>query len=46
VTIRPITDLTGDAHFCEVSSTASNSADDALIGNEGDGWAQVTSELA
>jgi hypothetical protein len=46
VTIRPITDLTGDAHFCEVFFDGVELADDALIGNEGDGWAQVTSELA
>ncbi|MBE0546574.1 MAG: acyl-CoA dehydrogenase family protein [Rubrivivax sp.] len=46
VTIRPITDLTGDAHFCEVFFDGVELADDALIGSEGDGWAQVTSELA
>jgi len=46
ITIRPITDLTGDAHFCEVFFDGVQLADDALIGAEGDGWNQVTSELA
>jgi alkylation response protein AidB-like acyl-CoA dehydrogenase len=46
VTIRPITDLTGDAHFCEVFFDGVELPEDALIGNEGDGWSQVTSELA
>ncbi|MBC7716339.1 MAG: acyl-CoA dehydrogenase family protein [Pseudorhodobacter sp.] len=46
VTVRPITDLTGDAHFCEVFFDGVELAEDALIGNEGDGWLQVTSELA
>jgi alkylation response protein AidB-like acyl-CoA dehydrogenase len=46
ITIRPITDLTGDAHFCEVFFDGVQLADDALIGAEGDGWHQVTSELA
>ena len=46
ITIRPIADLTGDAHFCEVFFDGVQLADDALIGAEGDGWKQVTSELA
>lgn len=46
ITIRPITDLTGDQHFCEVFFDGVELAEDALIGNEGDGWMQVTSELA
>ena len=46
VTIRPIADLAGDSHFCEVFFDAVQLADDALIGVEGDGWRQVTSELA
>lgn len=46
VTVRPITDLTGDAHFCEVFFDGVELAEDALIGNEGDGWLQVMSELA
>ncbi len=46
VTVRPITDLTGDTHFCEVFFDGVELAEDALIGNEGDGWMQCTSELA
>ncbi|MEW6645348.1 MAG: acyl-CoA dehydrogenase family protein [Pseudomonadota bacterium] len=46
VTVRPITDLTGDAHFSEVFFDDVHLADDALIGQEGSGWHQVTAELA
>jgi alkylation response protein AidB-like acyl-CoA dehydrogenase len=46
VTIRPIADLTGDAHFCEVFFEDVEVAEDALIGGEGDGWMQVNAELA
>ena len=46
VTIRPIVDLTGDAHFAEVFFDNVELAEDALIGKEGDGWHQVTAELA
>lgn len=46
VTVRPITDLSGDSHFCEVFFDNVQLADDALIGDEGKGWAQVTAELA
>ncbi|MGB3847415.1 MAG: acyl-CoA dehydrogenase family protein [Sphingopyxis sp.] len=46
VTVRPITDLAGDAHFAEVFFDNVDLADDALIGNEGEGWKQVTAELA
>lgn len=46
VTIRPIHDLAGDAHFSEVFFDDVLLADDALVGNEGDGWAQVNAELA
>lgn len=46
ITIRPITDVAGDAHFCEVFFNGVQLAEDALIGVEGDGWNQVTSELA
>lgn len=46
VTIRPIQDLAGDAHFSEVFFDNVLLADDALIGNEGSGWAQVNAELA
>ena len=46
VTIRPIRDLSGDKHFCEVFFDDVELSDDALIGQEGAGWEQVTSELA
>jgi len=46
VTVRPITDQSGDSHFCEVFFDNVQLAPDALIGEEGAGWAQVTAELA
>ncbi|WP_033074687.1 acyl-CoA dehydrogenase family protein [Sphingopyxis sp. MWB1] len=46
VTVRPIADLTGDAHFAEVFFDNVDLPADALIGEEGEGWAQVTAELA
>ncbi len=46
VTVRPIRDLAGDAHFSEVFFDNVLLADDALIGHEGSGWAQVNAELA
>jgi len=46
VTIRPIPDLTGDAHFAEVFFDNVDLPPEALIGEEGNGWAQVTAELA
>ncbi|AKJ67312.1 acyl-CoA dehydrogenase [Pandoraea thiooxydans] len=46
ITVRPITDLAGDQHFCEVFFDNVELADDALIGTEGSGWQQVTAELA
>ncbi|TFZ02926.1 acyl-CoA dehydrogenase [Ramlibacter henchirensis] len=46
VTVRPIRDLSGDSHFCEVFFDDVRLAADALIGAEGQGWEQVTAELA
>ncbi|MCB2066256.1 MAG: acyl-CoA dehydrogenase family protein, partial [Erythrobacter sp.] len=46
VTVRPITDLAGDAHFAEVFFEDVDLPADALIGAEGEGWKQVTAELA
>jgi alkylation response protein AidB-like acyl-CoA dehydrogenase len=46
VRIRPITDLSGDSHFCEVFFDNVRLQPDALIGQEGRGWEQVTAELA
>jgi alkylation response protein AidB-like acyl-CoA dehydrogenase len=46
VTIRPIVDLTGDPHFCEIFFDDVRLETDALIGEEGHGWEQVVAELA
>jgi alkylation response protein AidB-like acyl-CoA dehydrogenase len=46
VEIRPIADLTGEKHFNEVTFDDALLPLDALIGAEGQGWAQVTAELA
>jgi hypothetical protein len=46
ITIRPIRDLSGDEHFCEVFFDNVQLGEDALIGAEGSGWEQVTAELA
>lgn len=46
ITIRPIKDLTGATHFNEVFFDGLTLDADALIGTEGQGWAQVTAELA
>lgn len=46
VTVRPIEDVMGDAHFSEVFFNDVELLDDAIIGNEGSGWEQVNAELA
>lgn len=46
VTVRPIVDLAGDAHFSEIFFDNVQLSSDALIGEEGQGWAQVNAELA
>ncbi len=46
VDIRPIVDLAGDAHFSEVFFQDVRLPSDALVGEEGAGWAQVNAELA
>jgi len=46
ITIRPIADLTGGAHFNEVFFDSVVVPDSMLIGAEGQGWQQVTAELA
>ncbi len=46
ITVRPIEDLTCNAHFCEVFFDNVQLASEALLGTEGRGWDQVTSELA
>lgn len=46
VTVKPIVDLCGDAHFSEVFFEDVRLPADALVGAEGAGWAQVNAELA
>jgi len=46
VTIRPIRNLAGEHHFNEVVFEDALLPRDAILGREGDGWKQVTSELA
>ena len=46
VTIRPIIDLAGRHHFNEVIFEDCEVPADMLIGEEGNGWNQVTAELA
>ena len=46
IKVRPIADLTGHAHFNEVIFDDALLPHDALVGAEGQGWAQVTAELA
>lgn len=45
IQIRPIRDIAGDSHFCEVLFEDVDLPADALIGEEGGGWKQVTAEL-
>jgi alkylation response protein AidB-like acyl-CoA dehydrogenase len=46
VSIAPIEDIAGDRHFSEVTFDDVALSHDALIGKEGEGWQQVTAELA
>ena len=46
VTVRPILALTGEHHFNEVVFQDAFLPETAILGTEGDGWNQVTSELA
>lgn len=46
INIRPIIDMAGEHHFNEVVFDDVFIPDEALIGQLGEGWAQVTSELA
>lgn len=46
IAIRPIRDLSGDAHFAEVTFDDVILSAEALIGEEGAGWEQVNAELA
>jgi alkylation response protein AidB-like acyl-CoA dehydrogenase len=46
VNIRPICDLVGEKGFNEITFDDVMLPEDALVGQEGAGWAQATSELA
>ncbi len=46
ITVRPIVDLPGRHDFNEVFFEDTFVPDDCLLGSPGDGWTQVTSELA
>lgn len=46
ITIRPISDLAGERHFNEVVFEDVLVPSSALVGEQGNGWAQVMSELA
>jgi alkylation response protein AidB-like acyl-CoA dehydrogenase len=46
VTVRPIISMTGEHHFNEVVFGDVFVPDEQVVGAIGDGWAQVTSELA
>jgi alkylation response protein AidB-like acyl-CoA dehydrogenase len=46
MTVRPIIDMRGAHHFNEVIIEELLLPEDALLGKQGDGWSQVTAELA
>lgn len=46
VEVRPIYDLAGEHHFNEVTFDSVFVPDDHVLGTVGDGWAQVTAQLA
>jgi alkylation response protein AidB-like acyl-CoA dehydrogenase len=46
VTVKPIVDMAGDAHFSEVFFDNVQLSADALVGTEGQGWEQCNAELA
>ncbi|HTQ13578.1 MAG TPA: acyl-CoA dehydrogenase family protein [Rhizomicrobium sp.] len=46
ITVRPIVDLVGHSHFNEVFFDDVVVPESMMIGGEGDGWRQVTAELA
>ena len=46
IMIRPIIDLAGEHHFNEVVFQDAFVPEDMRVGGEGDGWKQVTTELA
>lgn len=46
ISVRPIRDIAGDTHFNEVLFEDVELPADAVVGDEGAGWQQVTAELA
>ncbi|MFJ4291868.1 acyl-CoA dehydrogenase family protein [Cupriavidus sp. NPDC089707] len=46
ISVRPILNILGEDEFCEVLFEDVDVPADALIGEDGDGWKQVTAELA
>ena len=46
IRVKPIVDMLGHEHFNEVFFEDAFLPDDAILGKEGDGWKQVTSELS
>ncbi|GAB3101940.1 acyl-CoA dehydrogenase [Aestuariicella hydrocarbonica] len=46
IEINPIRDLTGESHFNEIVFDNVLLPEDSLVGEEGNGWAQVNAELA
>ena len=46
ITIRPIRDLGGVEHVCEVTFEDAHVPAESLVGEEGGGWGQVMAELA
>ena len=46
MTVRPIIDMRGEHHFNEVAIVDLLLPEDSVLGKEGDGWKQVTGELA
>jgi len=46
VSVRPLRDIAGDTHFNEVLFEDVELTADAVVGEEGAGWRQVTAELA
>jgi acyl-CoA dehydrogenase len=46
ISIRPVRNLVGEHDFNEITFDDVEVADDCLIGEPGDGWNQVTAELA
>lgn len=46
ITVQPVLNLAGEHDFNEVFFDNVIVGDDALVGTEGEGWAQVTAELA